>query len=777
MPSPLGPLFDLERWLDVPSSHGLWSLFETVEGTTITDRIGNGGLFSGEAGLLGVHGSSWTQVSYRLDGLDITDPERTGTPLLLPDLGAFRTLDVATGLMRAEDGGPGAVVQLVPRRPGDAWHGAIGADVIPAGWQSSPPIGGPPAIARYASFASGRFRLDGPLVKDRLGLLLSGAVTHMERLEGDDPARLVGREASLLGNLSWKASPSDDVRFLGAVQGTLHPYGGRARYAAMDSRESNDSLILQSSWSRHGSVPWALSAGYARGDSDPDLAGRVPGDTVERLRDGPVPLLFPGASRRSRTALAVGVSPAARAFAGGSHASRLGVSTTWTGSSNRPVGTSGFTPETVNGLPARVWEYGWAGPESQWRAFDFSAYGADTITQGPASLELGLRFESTSGSAQGGSGEIHWRGLSPRLSARIHLTRSGALSFLGGYARYRHRLPLGFLAYGDPTALQGSVYRWVDRNGDAAFEADERGAAIARVGPGGSFASIDPRLRAPSTQEVVAGLELRLGHAWALHVLGVHRREHDLVGVVNEGVPLSAYAVRYLPDPGGNIIGAEDDQLLPVYDRSPASFGQDRYFLTNTADNTLHEGVEIEVRGSIGERWLILLGATTSRSVGAASNVGYREFENDQGLIGDGLANPNAATFTRGRLFFDRAYTLKLSGAYRAPGDVRVGVAARYQDGQPFARLVVVPSLHQGPEAVRGIPNGRSRFTFTMTVDARVEKGFGLGRARLAAVLEAFNLLGDAREVEEDVVTDPAYRQVTAVQPPRALRLGVRLDF
>ena len=78
---------------------------------------------------------------------------------------------------------------------------------------------------------------------------------------------------------------------------------------------------------------------------------------------------------------------------------------------------------------------------------------------------------------------------------------------------------------------------------------------------------------------------------------------------------------------------------------------------------------------------------------------------------------------------------------------------------------------------MQAIPNGRARFTYTLTLDARLEKGFPLGRRRLAAILESFNALGMANEVEEDVVWGPGYRTVTAVQPPRAFRLGLRLDF
>ena len=172
----------------------------------------------------------------------------------------------------------------------------------------------------------------------------------------------------------------------------------------------------------------------------------------------------------------------------------------------------------------------------------------------------------------------------------------------------------------------------------------------------------------------------------------------------------------------------------------------------------------------------LLLAATAHRSDGQGAWRGFRPVENDQGRVGDLYDDPNALTHARGRLFSDRAYTIKLAGSYRAPGDVRLGAVARYQDGQPFARLVLA-DLPQGLTAVQAIPNGRARFTFIATLDARVEKGFALGsRGRAALVLEGFNLTQRGNEVEEVVVTGPDYRRVTFREPPRTLRLGLRLE-
>jgi hypothetical protein len=323
---------------------------------------------------------------------------------------------------------------------------------------------------------------------------------------------------------------------------------------------------------------------------------------------------------------------------------------------------------------------------------------------------------------------------------------------------------------------------------------------VARLGPGagdGSLAGIDSDLGPPRTRELVAGIEASPGDGWVLGLTGFDRRETGLVESVDVGVPITDYVVRYLPDPGGDIAGPQDDQLLPAFDRKPESFGLDRYVLTNPPGLAgLHQGLELRVEKALGDRFALFAGATASRTEVRGGSRGFRVTENDQGVTGELFDDPNADTYSLGRGYFDRAYTIKFAAAWRAPHAFRVGVVARYQDGQPFGRLVVVPDLAQGPEAIPATPRGQHfgrasttdpegrpleaeghRFSYTLTLDARIEKGFGLGSRRLALVAEGFNLLGLRNEVEENPVWGASFRDPTAVQPPRVLRLGARFDF
>ena len=131
----------------------------------------------------------------------------------------------------------------------------------------------------------------------------------------------------------------------------------------------------------------------------------------------------------------------------------------------------------------------------------------------------------------------------------------------------------------------------------------------------------------------------------------------------------------------------------------------------------------------------------------------------------------------RGRLFFERGYVAKWSAIYQLPYGLRGGTVARYADGQHFSRVVIARDVQQGLDFVPALPRGLTRYTYAFTLDTRLEKQITLSGRRVALVLDVFNLLNTNNEVEEDEVTGPAFRDATAVQPPRSVRFGFRLAF
>jgi len=774
-----GTTFGAEALRDLPSSRDAWSLLETAETSSVADRIDGGGLWTGQAARFAAHGGSYAESSFRLGDADVTDPFGSGAPLLRPDLDGLAGLVATTALVPPEDAGSGPRLLLLPPRPGNFWRGTLQGAATTAGLQAAVPAG-PPAIARYDSWRRGAFSLGGPLAGDRLGIALAGSATAVSRLERDEADAREGRARSLLAHIVWRGAPRQEAALLALVQDARRPEPARALFGDRALRQDAFTLV-QGSWRRasDSGALLKLTAAYARARSSAEGRGGTTVGTVEPLSDGPIAdALLDGPGHRQRVEGSLTARAAPRRWGPALQFFSLGLETAATRAELAPSGAV-TAAELVGGVPARVWEFGRRDAASRWSATELAAHLGDRVRLTDRLLvQAEGRLESTRAESAAGSGHISWLTLSPRLHARLRLDGSGRLALFGGWGRLRHRLPLRLLAFGDPTAPAALVSRWLD-DGDRSFTATERGPAVAQAGPGASGSSIDPGLAAPRTDELVAGLEARLGGRATVRLTGIHRRGRRLVESVNVGAPAAAYRSFTVPDPAGDLLNPADDQQLPIYDRLPASFLADRSVLTNPpAHTTLNEAVELvlELRPARGLE--VRVGATAHRSDGSAAGRGFRPDENDPGLPGERFDDPNADTFGYGRLFFDRAYTIKIAAWYhhrrRGP---RLGAVARYQDGQPFARLVLSPGLEQGAEAVRAIPDGRSRFAYTFTLDARAEQGLGLGRTRLSAVVEGFNLLGTAHEVEEDVFSGPGYRIPIAQQPPRAVRLGLRLDF
>jgi hypothetical protein len=118
-----------------------------------------------------------------------------------------------------------------------------------------------------------------------------------------------------------------------------------------------------------------------------------------------------------------------------------------------------------------------------------------------------------------------------------------------------------------------------------------------------------------------------------------------------------------------------------------------------------------------------------------------------------------------------------VAGSYNASHRLTFAAVGRYADGQNFARLVVVPDLPQGADIVRAYANGKSKFTFTATLDLRVQKMVTWGGRDIALGVESYNVTNLRNEVEEIVVTGPLWRMPSVTQPPRVIRLTASMTF
>jgi len=672
---------------------------------------------------------------------------------------------------------PGLVVGLTPRRPGDAWHGSIAITASSPSVNAGSSTDRPPSIARLDTWGDLGGAAGGPM-SDRSGLFIAASGTRSVRFERADPLELHANLGSAFMHARFTPSPGNGVGVVGWFQHAEYPFPDRIAFGQPSAAERTNGLHAQASWDHTGSAsPWTSSifAGVTVGDRRNDLTPST-GIVMERLTDGPVPELLDRGTATSRT------------WSAGTRATRsdsrhqLVVGIEGSGSSADVRSSfSGRIGEMLNGVPARVWDYTASTTPSNWSEAGLSLYGSDRLALGSrTTVDAGIRFETLH--AGNGTQAITFNDVYPRAGLRIALTDTYSTATFVSISRYAHRVPLADLAWGDPSAPHGTVSIWNAVGLSAIFPPPVIPTTlVARVGPGSggnaSFSAIDPSLKRPDMQEVIAGAEGKPNRFSTVRLYAIARRERNLIAAADVGVPESTYSVLYVPDHGVDEHGSQDDQLLPVYNRDPSTFGADRYLLTNPADDeSTFVGGELTFETQT-EHLYLLMGATAGRSEIIAASRGFNAIENDNGVIGDAYIDPNSRTFAQGRSFTERGYTLKWSGAYRWNTGASFGLVARYEDGQHFARIVIVPGLNQGIEQVRAFRNGKTRFTFINTLDARYLQPFRLGRLKLEASIDVYNMLATSLEIEEYPVTGPLSRTPTAVQPPFAMHFGLRIPF
>ncbi|MFQ5791034.1 MAG: hypothetical protein ACE5JI_11240, partial [Acidobacteriota bacterium] len=223
------------------------------------------------------------------------------------------------------------------------------------------------------------------------------------------------------------------------------------------------------------------------------------------------------------------------------------------------------------------------------------------------------------------------------------------------------------------------------------------------------------------------------------------------------------------------VLGTPDDDRLPIFDQRK-QLGEDVFVLTHPAGlSSFSQGVELYFVFA-KKRLSLALSGRAYRDV-ATTGTGNEAEQNDTGVMGSLFDDPNTERHARGRLFFDRAFTGKLSVVAEGPRRLELGAAVRYWDGQPFARQLFFPDLEQGFTVVQAFPRGRLRYAFNMTVDLRMARRFRIRDLELGLAVDIFNALNQTLQTEENTRSGDHFREPTAVQPARTVRLEARVRF
>lgn len=786
-----------ERLHDMPAAHNIWALLENQDLSAVSDRIDVGGWWNGMPAVFSSRGSgSWTQNRYLLNGMDVTDPYQTGKPLFYPDYFSISSYNLVNAAHPPGYVHPGGYLGLVTWPETGTFHGSVSGYYLHDTLQSSNLNSAHQAHGltenhtfRYLS--EGNIRVSGPLVPGKLLFSSSFSAFDLSRNVAEFPE--AAQSTLVSGFFSLKTTFSgNNLKFLWTGQNLHHPAHGADRgvpFSSTADRKENFQvyqLFFQPALNSGHHITAGM--GYCRGDIWSSFQeGSLTPFAADKF-NGPLSGAAPEAGRSIRSTLTFMIQGLSFLSPSGKtdHVVRYGGQFQRVSADSELRVFENHHLHFFEGKPLEVVRFespfshrqaGWHGhvylQDTLSFSHLFSAYfgGVLSFSRAWISLESG----------RPGQNRISWVNLAPRIGVIIPLDKVKASVLKFSFSRYHFTLPLSFLSYGHPSAPGAMVYKWDDANRDNLFQPEEQGELWRREGP--AFASIDPELKRPYIDEAAFSYQTVFGRHWSFTLGGFFRATRNLIRTINTGVPLiGSYTPRYHIDSGDDRVPfTYDDVIFTVFDQKASTFGEDFYLLSNVESDTRatqYFGLDLYLQKKLGPRFAFFLTFTAIHCVGS-TNPGNTAWENDDGVIGSLFDSPNTLIHAEGRPHFDRGYTGRVGFRYLAPLGFSFSAVAKYYDGQPFARLKIIPDLNQGPIFIQTAPRGVARYSFNQTVDVRIEKAFELNSGRLKIILDGFNVLNLALDTEEDYWTGPDYpeRHPTEIQSPRVLRLGMAYEF
>ena len=799
-----------------------WSVLRDVPGVVV-DRVNVGGSDSEQQSLLVSHGDPGTGATWSVDGIDVTDPAAVGSTLLYPDLDALSGFVAQTG----PSGGvrvrtPGVQVELALRAPETRLAGGAHLRGSWAGLQSNnlpSELEGRPFFRNETESVSEiGAELGGPLGGDRAwlwGSVFRNRLAQTTFTEHDESLRT--------GGISTKGR----VRLGDGTLSLVALWGEKVH----EERDTTLGTTREARWRQSGPT-WTLAARDARrlfGLSIVSRASWVSGGFTLEPYGGPRPSAFEdyrGVLQRSyyafateRRRVAAGTEATKERTFGKTRHSLLGGVSFW----QAPVETrqewpgNGVLGLERQGVFFRTFRLtGFAVP---YRASDAravtsgaSAYLSDEIRFSRFTLNLGLRAERLAGenraSSVGANPEfpdllpaVSYDGAGEGVCFRDLLPRAGLAVALGerttlrlGYAAYAAPLGTGEATFDNPLRDFASVtYYWKDANGDAIVQAGELDLVRGRLAAAGfdpanpaaaqSPNQIDPDLRAPRTHEFFGGAERRFGGTGELSLRVIWRRLEDALWRPLRNLTLADYVAR------GSVSGSLFDEPYAVTYFAPATEtaivpGNGRILANRPGYAQDTFVTEARARGRVAALdWKVWAAYTDWRERFFDRETAVQDPTplDTEPLVDGGRPVVRPGGLGRGDLFVGARFAGGATVVARLPKGFAASALLHMREGFPVPYFQVGNTGDPTAAAKNVLVTGtldHYRLPGLVLLDLRLERGLALGRGRLTAALDVFNVTNAATRLQVARDVDlPGFDRPREIVRPRLLRLGLDYRF
>lgn len=844
-----GAAITQEELKSIPTSRDPWVILQTTPGVQV-DRINVAGSESGQQSNFRSKGSSGG--TFQVDGVNLTDMSALGASAGYYDFDSFQEMQIITGGSDPSVQGSGAHLNMVTKRGGNEVHGSTRLFSVDHHFQSrNLPTEAVDQAAKGFSLASGNHidsvqdygaEAGGPLWRDHLwlwgaygrdqiNLITAGGAQDKTTLE-DFNAKLNAQIVASNSVDVWYLR-SDKLKF-GRNAGPTHP-----------QPTTWDQVTPQNTWKIQDAQVFSsnLFASVQYNGANGNFALTPEGGLDKQTfldADGVWHNTYefyqaprPQRQVKADTSFFFSTGSMGHELKAGFGYLKAGVTSTsaWPGTAN--FGGNGQAAKTYGDLSdcdvpcAVITRDGKFSAKAEY----YSVFLGDTITADRLTVNVGARYDKQFGSNDasrvagnasflgilpplvypGRSRDFTWTDWEPRAGITYALGSNRTTIFKASYARYAEALGTGTVSIPNNSAGAAyAYYAWNDKNGDGLVQPGEVDTSAAGFqfsrnydpkAPGivaAPFNAVDPKLKAPKTDEFIVGVDSELMPALAVGVNYTYRKFKDVL-----------YSARY-DSTTGRVLNAGDYEQYatltgtlpdgtsysqPVYDIKKSVLTAlggvpPGFFTYNRPDfNSTYQGVELLLTKRLANRWMArgsFVWNVNKQHVGAnacadPSNVLTSSTVNAQTCRdNDIVAIQSAGSGSKGSVFLNSKWQFNIVGMYQLPLGFNIAANLFGRQGYPinyFRRSSGATDRLTRNVVVVAADDHRYKNAFE--VDLRAEKVVTIFQnATLTLSADLFNLLNENTVLQRQNRLNLASTQtIREIQSPRIWRFGARLAF
>jgi Carboxypeptidase regulatory-like domain len=830
-----GVTFSQKELQSVPTTRDPWNLAQQVPGVLL-DAVNVGGSQSAVEPAFVGKGSHKDQNAWFLDGVAITDMASPGFTPIFFDFDALDEIEVATGGSDLAIPTPGVTINMVTKRGTNEVRGSARFIYASDRWEST----SLPSEAKLEGLKTDRIdyvrdyglEAGGPILKDRLWLW--GAADENDiSLNRTAIVLADGKTSHEKPSLRiWTAKL--DAQPLTSNSLTLYYQHGNKTF---DSRGAGPDRPPETTFDLTAPTDvvkiedsHVFSAGFFA-SAYASYVGNQVTDTPEGGLDRRVYLDADGVYHNSwvffsgrRPQHQAGVTASAFFDTGRlAHELKFGFGyrhtiansfTSWPGDKIIADELDGIALLTRDG-------------NSKFEMNYYDAYLQDTVQAGNLTLNAGTRFDYQQGRNlpssvaanpvfpellpavhyAGDSGyPITWRTFEPRVSATYALGKEKKTLLRASYAEFANQLGSEVFEINAFPGYQYLYYYWSDTNGDHQVQRNEVDLASGLLGyygldpnnPGAAVSvnRISKDLTAPTTDEIIFGVDRELGTDLSASLTYTYRRARNLEFSPPEDVTASDYAL--LGYASGTATGANGFVLNfnePYYGltANPPPAG---VVLGNRTDyRETYNGFEIQLVKRLSHGWMFRGSFAYNdwrRHLGSASIVDPNNLVGGSNEDGGLVAEPSGGGQRTPFVYMNSRWQFNLSGLYQLPFGFQVSANFFGREGYvaPYYVKVITHDTRSSQPLIQIGKVGDDRLGNVYELDLRLDKAFRIGsRIAVTPSLDCFNALDRTTVLQRNLMVgtydakkaafkpNPQFNTIYETQSPRIFRAGLRVAF